>query len=124
MSRAVERLTGGRGWRRGAPVSNGRGLGSARRSTSVKVAPRASTRRSSLTADGRVTGSGATDGGSGMAARGAGLHWSGPGLGAPIFVGQGCAARLDAAVVTGSHLMGMGRRATAVGDGRRAAGGG
>ena len=38
-----------------------------------------------------------------------------------IFIDQGRAACLDAAVVTGSHLMGMGRRATAVGDGRRAA---
>ena len=66
-------------------------------------------RRSSSAADDRVAGSGATDGGSGMAARGTGLHWSGPGLGAPIFICKGRAARLDAAVVTGSHLMGMGR---------------
>ena len=32
---------------------------------------------------------------------------------------HGHAARLDAAAITGSHLMGMGRRATAVGDERR-----
>ena len=38
-------------------------------------------------ADGRVAGSGATDGGSGLSTRGAGLPWSGLPLGAPLFTG-------------------------------------
>lgn len=84
-------------------------------------------------ADGRVAGSGATDGGSGLSTRGAGLPWSGLPLGAPLFTGQGrrCgrqsssvrargarrASVPQSSIVTGSRL--TGHRATAAGVGRR-----